>query len=187
MKGNMTCCGRNLYDPLKAICCGNTVYSIDKYGTGCCRKMAYNTSIQVCRSGSIIPKVVCGQKIYDNRTQMCCSGRIRPKGVHLKCCRKRSYNSLQSICCNGKVRPNTRICCSNKAYNAKTFSCCGGFALRNNQPHLKCCAGQVYEVAQYRCKRNKIVTKGKLRRKMCMKEGVFGRSQVLAERYLTVH
>lgn len=175
MKHNTTCCGRNVYDPLKAICCSNTVYPMDKYGRDCCRKMAYNASRQVCRSGSIIPKVLCGPKVYDNRTQMCCRGRIHPKGVHIKCCVKRSYNSLKSICCNGKVRPNTRICCSNRAYSAKAFACCGGFALRNNHPHLKCCAGQVYKVAQYRCKRNKIVAKGKLRRKMCMKEGTFGR------------
>lgn len=168
-----SCCGKNTYDSSKEICCGRIIYSVEKYGSKCCKKVAYNQTTQGCRHGKVVGKMLCGRRHYDDVTHVCCGQRLYVRSRDFKCCYQLHYNTLTSICCGRKVYPKTRVCCNKRVYSGKV-RCCGE-VVYNKKSSFQCCNGKTYNKKKFRCKKGRILSKNRMKRKLCNEHNNIGK------------
>ncbi|XP_060902861.1 galaxin-2-like [Labrus mixtus] len=113
------CCGTELYNPHREICCNGHRHSKEEN------------------------KRCCGVQAYDikNKQKKCCAGTL----YHLSS----KISAHEAQCCGSSLQKSSDICCSNEhkevLYLAKTgFRCCGH--LYYNTSLWSCCAGKLSPV-----------------------------------------
>ncbi|XP_054901364.1 uncharacterized protein LOC129369770 [Poeciliopsis prolifica] len=111
------CCGEELYQPNKTVCCKGQRHNRGKH-IRCCGIHAYNISnpLKKCCQGTLHNLTTgeendlkcCGSELL-NSTDVCCSSEeqsvLYPSKDGFKCCGHHYYNSALWWCCSGKLSP----------------------------------------------------------------------------------
>ncbi|XP_071353332.1 uncharacterized protein [Trachinotus anak] len=113
--------------PWKNQCCGQAPYGLAQRGVLCCNNTLYKDREdgEECSEISIPYNPAKGT--------ICCSQFHGSPGQH--CCGTEIYQPHTEMCCNGHRHPKV-----------KNGHCCGIRAYSLTDPHVKCCAGRLYEL-----------------------------------------
>ncbi|XP_047449303.1 uncharacterized protein si:ch211-195m9.3 [Mugil cephalus] len=126
---SQVCCDGQVHrwrSPLEQ-CCGDSLYSLAERGVLCCNNTLYRDREDGDECSDIsIP-------YNPAKGTMCCSQLHASPGNH--CCGTHFYN------------PHTEICCDGHSHHKEHNSyCCGVHAYNIKDPHMKCCAGTLYNL-----------------------------------------
>lgn len=152
------CCGDDVYNPTKEICCNGTKSPL-VYGNACCGSTLYNTVYQVCCENQIInvaygadsPYIeCCGKNTYDMRKQSCCYDGEQVKVVESKkpnsgCCGKSAYDYETEVCCSDYQFVNFTLYPKQNEYS----TCCGQQVIDGNKQG--CCNDTAYNLDEKAC------------------------------------
>jgi len=158
------CCEQyEAYDPLMQLCCEGFVYDkLHRYASQCCGENMYDVRKQICCSSNIKSDIhpelhafeygrsttkCCGLQIYNTNNDYCCGEVISAK-IHKRteCCLGIPYDRTKKICCEGNLLeigdrvPWIRAeCCGSRCYYRGPQRCCMNRIYEGNVRSMKTC------------------------------------------------
>jgi len=158
------CCEQyEAFDPLMQLCCEGFVYDkLHRYASQCCGENMYDVRKQICCSSSIKSEIhpelhsfeygrsttkCCGLQIYNTNSDFCCDEVISAK-IHKRteCCLGVPYDRTKKICCEGNLLeigdrvPWIRAeCCGDRCHYQGPQRCCMNRIYEGNVRSSKTC------------------------------------------------